>query len=203
LSLYSVEADAFNEEHKRLLEVVGAQVSHAVRHALRFEQHRATDLRDTGTGLPNIHHLERMFAANATFHPEDYVSVIFVTVRHGRTGHAEQVLEVSDRTIEAVASGLRKGLRVGDLLFRYNANELAILLSQTDATTANLVAERTRIALAAHLSSIHQDTWPVRIWLGVATAPTDGTSINDLVLTARSRENALAAASGSQTPLVH
>jgi transcriptional regulator with GAF, ATPase, and Fis domain len=59
LSLYSVDADAFNEEHKRLLEVIGGQVSHSVRHALRFEQHRATDLRDAGTGLPNIRHLER------------------------------------------------------------------------------------------------------------------------------------------------
>jgi diguanylate cyclase (GGDEF)-like protein/putative nucleotidyltransferase with HDIG domain len=203
LSLYSADTEAFNEEHKRLLEVVGGQVSHTVRQALRFEQHRANDLRDTGTGLPNIRHLERMFAANATFHPEDNVSVIFVTVRHGRTGHAEHASEISDRTIEAVASGLRKGLRVGDLLFRYNGNELAILLSQTDAPTANLVAERTRIALTAHLSSIHQEAWPVSIWLGVATAPADGASVNDLVLAARERENALTSGHSSQIPSVH
>ncbi len=201
LSLYSVDVDAFSEEHKRLLEVVGGQVSHTVRHALSFEQHRATDLRDTATGLPNVRHLERMFAANADFHPEDNVSVIFVTVRHGVSRHTEIAPEISDRMIDSVASGLRKGLRVGDLLFRYNANELAILLSQTDAATASFVAERTRIALSTHLSSIHRESWPVSVWLGVATAPADGVSVNDLVAAARGRENVLT--SGSQPPSVH
>ena len=100
------------------------------------------------------------------------MSVIFVTVRHGVGRHAEIAPEISDRMIDSVASGLRKGLRVGDLLGVYNANELAILLSQTDAATASLVAERTRIALSTHLSSIHRESWPVSVWLGVAS---DGT----------------------------
>jgi diguanylate cyclase (GGDEF)-like protein/putative nucleotidyltransferase with HDIG domain len=190
LSLYSVDADAFNEEHKRILEIVGGQVSHTVRHALSFEQNRASELKDTESGLPNVRHLERMFAANTTSHPEDNVSVIFVTLRHG-SRHGERLTEVSDREVEVVASGLRKGLRVGDLLFRYNGNELAILLSQTDAVTAGLVAERTRAALATHLSSIHRESWPISVYVGVATAPADGVSVNELVLAARSRENAL------------
>ena len=199
LSLYSVDVDAFNDEHKRILEMVGGQVSHTVRQALSFEQQRANDLRDTATGLPNVRHLERMFAASAHSHPEDNVSVIFVTVRHGMSRH-DNAAEINDRTIEAVASGLRKGLRVGDLLFRYNGNELAILLSQTDALTASLVAERTRVALAGHLASIHESL-PVSIWLGVATAPADGISVNDLVLAARGRGNVLSA--GPQLPSVH
>jgi diguanylate cyclase (GGDEF)-like protein/putative nucleotidyltransferase with HDIG domain len=200
LSLYSVDVDSFNEEHKRILEIVGGQVSHTVRHALSFEQQRATDLRDTGTGLPNSRNLERMFAANAHSHPEDNVSVIFVTLRHGGR-HGDKLAEISDRTVEAVASGLRKGLRVGDLLFRYNANELAILLSQTDAVTAGLVAERTRAALAAHLSAIHRESWPVNVYVGVATAPFDGASVNELVSAARNRENPLTAS--AQLPSIH
>jgi diguanylate cyclase (GGDEF)-like protein/putative nucleotidyltransferase with HDIG domain len=201
LSLYSVDVDAFNDEHKRILEIVGGQVSHTLKHAISFEQHEIHDLRDTPTELPNVRHLERMFAASANSHPEGNVSVIFVTVRHGKTRHAEHGTEVNDRTIEAVATGIRKGLRVGDLLFRYNANELAILLSQTDATTANVVAERTRAALASHLSAVQRDSWPISIWLGVATAPTDGVSVNDLVVSARGRESALTA--GPQPPFVH
>ena len=94
LTLFSVDVDAFNEDHKRILEIVGRQVSQSVRHALTFERYRATDLRDTATGLPNVRHLERMFAAaSANVQPEDKVSVIFVTVRQGGIRHGNGVHE--------------------------------------------------------------------------------------------------------------
>ena len=201
LTLYSVDPDAFNEDHQRILEVVGRQVSHTVRQALTFERYRATDLRDTATGLPNIRQLERMFAAASTnVQPEDKVSVIFVTIRQGAVRHGNSMGPVSDRAIEAVASGIRKALRVGDLLFRYDANELAVLLSQTDAETATLVAERTRLALATELSE-RTEIWPVSVTLGVATAPADGVSVDDLVTTARGRERPLM--SGSSPSAIH
>ena len=188
LTLYSVDSDAFNEDHKRILEVVGRQVAHTVRQALTFERYRATDLRDTATGLPNIRHLERMFAAASTnVQPEDKVSVIFVTIRQDSARQGNDVHAINDRTIERVTCGIRKALRVGDLLFRYDGNELAVLLSQTDAETASLIAERTRLALAAELS-LARDAWPVRVSLGVATAPADGVSVEELIKAARSRE---------------
>jgi diguanylate cyclase (GGDEF)-like protein/putative nucleotidyltransferase with HDIG domain len=202
LTLYSVDLDAFNEDHKRILEIVGRQVSHTVRHALAFERHRATDLRDTATGLLNVRHLERMFvAASSNVQPEDKVSVIFVTIRQGGIRHGNGVQPVNDHTIEAVASGIRKALRVGDLLFRYDANELAILLSHTDAETASLVADRTRLALATELSERHSDAWPISVTIGVATAPADGVSLDDLVKTARGRERPLM--SGSSPSAIH
>jgi diguanylate cyclase (GGDEF)-like protein/putative nucleotidyltransferase with HDIG domain len=197
LTLYSVDPDAFNEDHKRILEIVGRQVSHTVRHALTFEQYRTTNLRDTATGLPNVRHFERMFAvASTNVQPEDKVSVIFVTIRQGGIRHNNGIVMVSDRAVEAVASGIRKALRVGDLLFRYDANELAILLSQTDADTANLVAERTRLALAAELSE-RSEVGSISVALGVATAPADGVSVDDLVTTARGRELPLSGPSPS------
>ena len=119
------------------------------------------------------------------------MSVIFVTIRQGGMRHGNGIATVSDRAVEKVASGIRKALRVGDLLFRYGANELAILLSQTDADTANLIAERTRLTLATEMSDRSSDAWPISITLGVATAPTDGVSVDDLVRIARGREHPL------------
>ena len=202
LTLYSVELDAFNEDHKRILEIVGRQVSHTVRHALKFEQHRANDLRDTATGLPNVRHLERMFAAARTnTQPEDKVSVIFVTIRQGGMWNVTGAQVASDQVVEAAASGIRKALRVGDLLFRYDANELAVLLSQTDAETASLVAERTRLILLSELSGQPPEGGGVNILLGVATAPADGVSVDSLVEAARGRERPLIA--GSAPPAIH
>ena len=108
---------------------------------------------------------------------------------------------MNDQTIEVVASGIRKAFRVGDLLFRYDGNELAILLSQTDAETASVVAERTRLALATELSEHHSDAWPISVTIGVATTPADGLSVDDLVNTARARERPLIG--GSSPSAIH
>ncbi len=140
-------------------------------------------------------------AASANVQPEDKVSVIFVTVRQGGIRHGNGVSKINDETIEAVASGIRKALRVGDLLFRYDATELAVLLSQTDAETAGLVAERTRLSLATELSERHSDAWPISVTMGVATAPADGLSVDDLVKAARGRERPLT--SGSSPSAIH
>ena len=61
--------------------MVGRQVSVTVKHALHFERHKATDLRDRATGLPNVRHLERLTIASSNFLPEDKVSVVFVTAK--------------------------------------------------------------------------------------------------------------------------
>jgi len=198
LTLYSVEIDAFNENHKRILEVVGRQVSQTVRHALSFERHRATDLRDVATGLPNVRHFEQMLAlASTNVLPEDRVSVVLVTVRQSGIPLNTTGSSVSDRIIETVAGAIRKALRGGDLLFRYASTELVVLLSQTDADTAELVADRIRTVTSAELSEQTLQSWPAGVTLGVATAPADGLSVNDLVEAARGRERPLPGSSSS------
>jgi diguanylate cyclase (GGDEF)-like protein/putative nucleotidyltransferase with HDIG domain len=186
LTLYSVDVEAFHDDHRRILEVVGRQVSQTVRQALHFERHRATDLRDLATGLPNLRHLERMFAvARSNVLPEDTVSVIFVTVTH-KDVRSPSI--GSDQVVEAIAGPIRKALRVGDLLFRYARNELAVLLTQTDAHTAELVAERIRAVTTADLADVITAASPIIVSIGVATAPADGVSVHELAEAARGRE---------------
>jgi diguanylate cyclase (GGDEF)-like protein/putative nucleotidyltransferase with HDIG domain len=200
LSLYSVDAEAFNDNHKRILEVAGRQVSQTVHNALTFEQHKESDLRDRATGLPNARHFERMFAAaSANVFPDEKVSVVFITVKH--TGPRSQTSQsVTDQTIEAVASAVRGALRGGDLLFRYADSELIVLLTQTDSVTAELIAERIKtnvIDAAPRESATHHSLF---VAVGVATGPADGLSVHNLVDRARERERA----SGSPPPsLIH
>lgn len=54
LTLYGEKSDQFTEDHKRILEVVGGQVSYAVRSALDFERRLMT--RNPSTGLPSYTH---------------------------------------------------------------------------------------------------------------------------------------------------
>jgi diguanylate cyclase (GGDEF)-like protein len=201
LALYSADLDAFNEDHKRILEVVGRQVSQTVHNALSFERHRASDLRDRATGLPNVRHFERMFAAaSANVLPEDKVSIVSVTIKHS-SRHLSNASAVPDTVIETVAQAVRRALRGGDLLFRYASNELVVLLTQTDSATADLVAQRIKEATDADLSSQAEAEFSVSVALGVATAPVDGLSVHDLVEAARVRERA--SSDKGNTPSVH
>lgn len=190
LTLYSVDVDAFREEHRRLLEVVGRQVSVTVKHALHFEKHKATDLRDRATGLPNVRHFERLLTiASANILPEDKVSVVFVTAKV--IAPRSNPTHVPDAAIEIVAAAIRRALRGGDLLFRYAGNELVVLLNQTDADTAKLVAERIRATTASAFSENVNSFGAIGLAIGIATAPTDGLSVGDLVEAARRRERPL------------
>jgi diguanylate cyclase (GGDEF)-like protein/putative nucleotidyltransferase with HDIG domain len=197
LTLYSVDADAFNDNHKRILEVAGRQVSQTVFNAVSFEQHRNSDLRDRSTGLPNARLFERMFAAaTANVFPDDKVSVVFVSISPP-VSRASGSHGVPDSVIESIASAVRRALRGGDLLFRYAASELVVLLTQTDASTAEHIAERIRSNVLDWSSNIQGERIGVKI--GVATGPADGLSVHNLVDRARQRE----AASGNSSSSIH
>ncbi len=184
LSLYSVDAEAFNENHKRILEVAGRQVSQTVHNAVSFEQHRDSDLRDRTTGLPNARHFERMFAAaSANVFPDEKVSVVFISIS---VTTPRQASNVTDKTVESIASAVRRALRGGDLLFRYAAAELVVLLTQTDAGTAEHIADRIRANVMEW--STKQSVEGIGVAIGVATGPADGLSVHGLVDKARERE---------------
>ena len=95
----------------------------------------------------------------------------------------------------------RKALRVGDLLFRYDGHELAILLSQTDADTASLWPIEPGSRWRRNSPSVTQMYRPINVTIGVATAPADGVSVDDLVKTARARERPLIG--GSSPSAIH
>lgn len=198
LSLYSVDPEAFNENHKRVLEVAGRQISQTVANAISFEQHRNSDLRDRSTGLPNARLFERMFAAaTANIFPDDKVSVVFVSIA-GSGSRSPAVSSATDSLIESVAGAVRRALRGGDLLFRYAPSELVVLLTQTDASTAEHIADRIRANLIEWSKTV-QGEHGVGIKIGVATGPGDGLSVHNLVDRARERE----AASGNSSSSIH
>jgi diguanylate cyclase (GGDEF)-like protein len=137
-------------------------------------------------------------AASANVFPDDKVSVVFISIRY--TGGRSQTSQgVTDQTIEVVATAVRAALRGGDLLFRYAASELIVLLTQTDSVTAELIAERikTNVIDAVTKESVAQS---IAVAVGVATGPADGLSVHNLVDRARERERA----SGNTPPsLIH
>lgn len=190
LTVYSTRRDAFTEDHKRVIEVVGRQVSQTVKSAVDFERERTSSLRDQLTGLPNLQHLERFIAAEmgATGGPS-VLSIIFADVESLETINRRYGRAVGDQTLAFVADSIRRVLRGADVLFRYGNDEFVALLVQTDAPAAQAVAERIVDRLrSSKLPVFAAEEMDLSLTLGIATAPVDGTTLPDLVDVARQRE---------------
>ena len=93
-------------------------------------------------------------------------------------GHA-----VGDIVLCELGERVRSVLRGGDTLGRYGGEEFLVLLPETDTEEARQVAERVRVAVAAHpLARSHVDGGiNMTISIGIATYPLDGNTTGELM----------------------
>ncbi len=98
-----------------------------------------------------------------------------------RHGH-----DAGDRVLAAVSRCLSEQIRMSDTLVRYGGEEFAVLLPNTSAENARVLADRAREAIAGLRTSIPQSERPlsVTISVGVAALPDQGTTGDDLLLAA-------------------
>jgi diguanylate cyclase (GGDEF)-like protein len=85
---------------------------------------------------------------------------------------------VGDEYIRQVGSIIQKAIRSTDRAFRHGGDEFCILLPQTTADDATRVAERVRQQIASVTSKTGT---PITCSLGVASWPTSGPDVNDLI----------------------
>ncbi len=90
-----------------------------------------------------------------------------------RSGH-----HVGDAALQRVAQLLDDGKRVIDLAARVGGEEFALILPDTDASGAFVVAERLREALHGAFAN---DTVPITISFGIASFPTNAETAASLV----------------------
>lgn len=197
LSLYSVEPDAFTDNHKRLLELIARQISQPVYQASIGYSHSMRE--DRAARLSTLYRLDRFAAVkNPTPVADETASVISITVtrRDGGSSNAPD-----EPTVSRVEELVRKELRSGDILFRYAVNHLVALLGQTDVDTAALVTQRVRDSLRRDLLSSQRDNRRIDVAIGVATGPRDGLSVEQLIRTAQDRQ--VSSSDGPSAPAVH
>jgi diguanylate cyclase (GGDEF)-like protein len=82
-----------------------------------------------------------------------------------RYGHA-----VGDEAIVAVANACERAKRNSDIAGRLGGEEFAIMLPETDAAQAMVLAERIRDSVAAHVFSVHKVRFSVTVSVGIAQA---------------------------------
>jgi diguanylate cyclase (GGDEF)-like protein len=180
LSLYSDKK--FTQDDARVVEVVSRHVASAFRSASEIERRRSS-FTDAITGLPTAEYLKDIVTSEiaAALAGEQAMSIILVDVDHLKDINASKGRSQGDALLAFVATHIRRNLRTTDVLFRSVSDEFIVALPQTDSGSAITIAERIRALKTAQTLS------GPGVCVGVATAPQDGYSLEELLRIARAR----------------
>ncbi len=132
--------------------------------------------RDDLTGLYNLRTFSKLAEAEYAQVERDGApsALLMVDVEqlariNDRFGH-----EAGDRALQAVAAGIARAIRDGDLCARYGGDEFVILLPRCGRAAADVVANRIRHDVFSGTQDFDYAMRRLAVAVGVAAAPEDG-----------------------------
>ena len=134
----------FSPSELRLLSLLSDQAAVAIANASLHQMISRQAYSDTLTGLPNRRALdERLEEEVVSARRNDYSFAVIMMDLDGfkavndTYGHA-----IGDDVLRLVFSQMARGVRNTDFLARYGGDELTLILSQTEVTSAQIVSEK-------------------------------------------------------------
>jgi diguanylate cyclase (GGDEF)-like protein len=109
------------------------------------------------------------------------LSVILCDIDHFKSVNDTYGHPAGDLVLKAVARTIAKEARATDLVARYGGEEFAVVMPETDAAGALVIAERIRERVGALALETDQGQLRVTLSLGVATFPEDAAKKGALV----------------------
>jgi diguanylate cyclase (GGDEF)-like protein/putative nucleotidyltransferase with HDIG domain len=181
LTLYQLRPEAFNPDHRRILETISAKVGVVIDNALRFEQVQDAARTDELTGLLNARSLFEYLAdevAMCTQHGRTLAVIVGdlngFKKANDRHGHL-----AGNRILQNVAAGLRRCCRASDTVARLGGDEFVVVLTDPGEYLPRMME---RIAEVGELaaSEINYAT-SISISAGYALFPQDATDAEGLL----------------------
>jgi diguanylate cyclase (GGDEF)-like protein len=134
----------FSASELRLLSLLSDQAAVAISNASLHQMISRQAYSDTLTGLPNRRALdERLEEEVVSARRNNYsFAVIMMDLDGFKAVNDTYGHSVGDDVLRLVFSQMARGVRTTDFLARYGGDELTLILSQTDLSSARIVAEK-------------------------------------------------------------
>jgi diguanylate cyclase (GGDEF)-like protein len=189
-ALYHVLPQAYEPEHRRVLDLITRQAAPVIQNALVFEEAQEASLTDPLTGLPNRRALQQHLSKEISrAERQDGKLTLLVLDMDGLKYFNDQFgHHTGDRAIREVATVLPPLLRPYDLCARFAGDEFVVALWDCDATQAEARRVELQQAVAATTIDVGRGkTVAMGISAGAATFPDDGQTIEELMALADRR----------------
>lgn len=139
------------------------------------------------TGLYNRREMERILQEEVARHHryKGSLSLILVDIDHFKAVNDTHGHAAGDEVLKFVAHMLQSSIRAVDYIARYGGEEIAIILPETSAQDALVLAERLREGIAAHPFVVQRGfddatIIPVTVSIGLASLPAEITTPSSL-----------------------
>ncbi|MEQ1530697.1 MAG: GGDEF domain-containing protein, partial [Methylococcales bacterium] len=96
------------------------------------------------------------------------LALIFLDIDHFKRINDDYGHDCGDITLTSVAKWIKENLRASDMVFRLGGEEFVMLLSDTDQSGAQLLAERIRQSIEHHALAVGMEVIKITASLGVS-----------------------------------
>jgi diguanylate cyclase (GGDEF)-like protein len=140
-------------------------------------------LRDPLTGLHNRRYLFETLQLEIARAQRGAYTICFVLldIDHFKALNDQYGHGTGDAMLRALAERLKTLVRAGDILCRYGGDEHIIIMSNTTSEVAMERTEQLRLAVEALLIEYEEQTLHCTISIGIATYPTHGSSVDEVI----------------------
>jgi len=175
LVLGARQRGAYGGDVVRQLEVVAMQAGQSIERARLFDRTERLATTDGLTGLTNHRTFQDRLEAQLAL-AQRYgkrVSLLICDVDHFKAVNDTYGHPAGDEVLRGLARTLLREARGTDVVARYGGEEFAVVMPETDAAGAVVIAERIRDRVARLVFETAQGPLRVTVSLGTATFPDD------------------------------
>ncbi len=180
LIIASRRPDAYSPEQVHLLERLAVQVAMPVENGRLYAKAEQRARVDELTGLFNRRHFDESLKQEIDRHSRysGALSLILLDLDYFKNYNDREGHLAGDKMLAHVSLLIERSVRNADQAFRYGGDEFAILVPQSSADDAFVVAERVRGTIASDMGS---KKTVITASLGLASWPNDGVALDELV----------------------
>jgi len=160
----------FADSDLQLIEDLLCKLIYPLRNCLLYKQAQQASLQDQLTGLYNRGAFDTAMKreVDLSTRQRSPLSLIVLDIDHFKTINDNYGHSSGDKALKALAECVVETMRQSDIAFRYGGEEFTLVLSNTDLNSAELVAERIRVAVSQLTCNDGKRDFAYTVSVGVA-----------------------------------